>query len=157
VEARKLRPRWGSKKLHAALQRENPDYPLPSVSTFALIFKRNGLVAPRRRRYRTPPATAPLAHATGPNSLWCIDFKGDFQVGERRCYPLTITDAFSRYLIAAVALPNTRGDGVRHAMKSIFDEYGLPEAIRSDNGSPFAAASGAWDEAGDSARAHHAQ
>src|ERR1043165_6286525 len=106
---------------------------VPSASTFALIFKRNGLVAPRRRRSRTPPSTAPLGHATGPNCVWCIDFNGDFALGEtQRCYPLTITDAFSRYLIACVALPSTEGTGVRRAMRRVFDEYGLPDAIRSD-------------------------
>jgi transposase InsO family protein len=109
VAAREMRPTWGPRKLRAALLRANPGIELPSVTTFALILKRNGLVVPRRRKRRRTPATQPLSHATAPNSLWCIDFKGDFLVGNRRCYPLTITDAFSRYLIACVALPNTRG------------------------------------------------
>ena len=105
VAARRLKPRWGPRKLRAALERANPRVELPSVGTFALIFKRNGLVVPRRRRHRTPPSSAPLSHATGPNFLWCIDFKGDFLVGKRRCYPLTVTDAYSRYLIAAWRFP----------------------------------------------------
>jgi transposase InsO family protein len=138
VGSRKLRPTWGPRKLRAALQRANPGVELPSVTTFALIFKRNGLIVPRRRKRRTTPSTLPLAHATAPNKLWCIDFKGDFVVGNARCYPLTITDAFSRYLLACVALPNTRGTGVRRAMREVFEAYGLPDAIRSDNGSPFA-------------------
>jgi putative transposase len=138
VAARKLKPRWGPRKLRAALQRGNPKAELPSVGTFALIFKRNGLVVPRRRRHRTPPSSWPLSHAKAPNALWCIDFKGDFLVGKSRCYPLTVTDAFSRYLIACVALTNTRAAGVRRALLEVFDQFGLPEAIRSDNGSPFA-------------------
>jgi transposase InsO family protein len=137
VAAREKYPRWGPRKLRAALLRANPGVALPSVTTFALILKRNGLIVPRRRKRRTTPATQPLSHATAPNSLWCIDFKGDFLVGGRRCYPLTITDAFSRYLIACVALPNTRGSGVIRAMRQVFETFGLPEAIRSDNGSPF--------------------
>jgi transposase InsO family protein len=138
VTARRQRPRWGPRKLRGALLRANPDAELPSVSTFALIFKRNGLVTPRRRRNRTPPSSVPLAHATGPNALWCIDFKGDFTVGRIRCYPLTITDAYSRYLIACVALPSTKGGPVRRVLEQVFAGFGLPDAIRSDNGSPFA-------------------
>jgi transposase InsO family protein len=138
VAARKLKPRWGPRKLRAALQRANPRAQLPSVGTFALIFKRNGLVVPRRRRHRTPPSSSPLSHAKAPNALWCIDFKGDFLVGKTRCYPLTLTDAFSRYLIACVALSNTRAAGVRRALLEVFEQFGLPDAIRSDNGSPFA-------------------
>jgi putative transposase len=141
LSARRQRPKWGARKLRAALQRAHPGVAFPSVSTFAAILKRNGLITPRRRRRRTPPSTAPLAHAHGPNALWCIDFKGDFLVGTRRCYPLTITDAFSRYLIACIALPDTKVTTVRRAMKPVFEVFGLPEAIRSDNGSPFAAAS----------------
>jgi putative transposase len=138
VAARKLKPRWGPRKLRAALQRGNPKAELPSVGAFALIFQRNGLVVPRRRRHRTPPSSSPLSHAKAPNALWCIDFKGDFMVGKTRCYPLTVTDAFSRYLIACVALTNTRAAGVRRVLLEVFDQFGLPEAIRSDNGSPFA-------------------
>jgi len=141
VASRKRRPKWGPRKLRAALQRVNPGVTFPSVSAFAQILKRHGLIPPRRRRQRTPPSTMPLAHAKGPNTLWCIDFKGDFMTGSKRCYPLTITDAFSRYLIACVALTDTKATTVRRAMKPVFEEFGLPEAIRSDNGSPFASAS----------------
>ena len=73
-----------------------------------------------------------------PNQVWCIDFKGQFAVGTTRCHPLTITDAFSRYLIACVALNRPDGQGVRKVMQQVFDEFGLPDAIRSDNGAPFA-------------------
>ena len=138
VEARKAHPHWGPKKLRAKLALANPGAILPSVSTFALVFKRNGLVTPRRRRRRTSPSTLPFSEASEPNALWCIDFKGDFLVGRRRCYPLTVMDAYSRFLLGCVALPNTRASGVRKAMRTLFETFGLPAAIRSDNGSPFA-------------------
>jgi transposase InsO family protein len=128
----------GPKKLRAVLRKAHPGMELPSISTFALIFKRNGLVTPRRKRRRAPPSSSPLSHAGYPNALWCIDFKGDFSVGQRRCYPLTVTDAYSRFLLGCVALPNTRVHGVRRALLTLFQTFGLPEAIRSDNGSPFA-------------------
>lgn len=96
VEARKRRPRWGPKKLRASFLRANPEAGVPSVGTFARILKRHGLARPRRRAKRTPPSTDPLAHATAPNVLWCIDFKGDFEVGSSRCYPLTLTAISSR-------------------------------------------------------------
>jgi transposase InsO family protein len=139
VAARKAHTRWGPQKLRDALIRANPGIVLPSAGTFALIFTRNGLVRPRRkRRLRTPPSTQPFGHITGPNSLWCVDFKGDFSVGRQRCYPLTITDAYSRYLICCVGLSGTRSGPVRKIFERVFREFGLPEAIRSDNGSPFA-------------------
>ena len=138
VRARKQKPRWGPRKLRDAILRANPGADLPSASTFALIFRRNGLVRPRRRRRRTPPCSTPLAHATRPNAVWCIDFKGHFAVGTTRCYPLTVMDAYSRYLLACVALNRPDEEGVRRALQLVFAEFGLPDAIRSDNGSPFA-------------------
>jgi transposase InsO family protein len=137
VSARQLRPTWGPKKLRAVLAAANPRVALPSVSTFAAILKRNGLVAPRRRRRRAVPPSTPLAHATAPNAVWCVDFKGQFRLGRSWCYPLTITDAYSRYVIACVALRGTKLGPVRRAFERIFFEYGVPDAIRSDNGVPF--------------------
>lgn len=136
IAARRERPRSGPKKLRASLARANPGVELPSTSTFALILYRNGLITPRRRRRRTPPSTRPLSHATAPNKVWCMDFKGDFLVGKRRCYPLTVMDAY--YLIVCVALPSTRAPAVKRALRRAFDDFGLPDAIRSDNGAPFA-------------------
>lgn len=138
VLARKSRPRWGPVKLRQALLRANPLAELPSVSTFALIVRRNGLVRPRRRRRWTPRHATPLAHAKHPNAVWCIDFKGHFAVGTARCHPLTITDAHSRYLLACISLSRPDGKQVRRAMEAVFNEFGLPAAIRSDNGTPFA-------------------
>jgi putative transposase len=138
VSARKQRPSWGPKKLRAVMAKASPSIALPSVSSFAAIFKRHGLVRPRRRHSRLTPYTAPFASVGGPNALWCIDFKGQFAVGRTVCYPLTVTDAYSRYLIACIGLRSTQGDPVRRALERIFDEFGLPDAIRSDNGPPFA-------------------
>jgi transposase InsO family protein len=139
VAARKAHPRWGPGKLRDALIRSNAGVVFPSVGAFALIFGRNGLVRPRRRRrLRTQPSTQPFGQITGPNSLWCVDFKGDFNVGKTRCFPLTIMDAYSRYLICCVGLTSTKSTPVRRVFERVFREFGLPEAIRSDNGSPFA-------------------
>lgn len=137
VELRKQRPYWGPKKLLALLAKADASMKLPSESTVAAVLKRNGLVRPRRKRSRSTPYTAPLAHASRPNAVWSIDFKGDFAIGRTRCYPLTITDSYSRYIIACVALTSTRSGPVRRALGDVFDEYGLPDAIRTDNGSPF--------------------
>lgn len=137
VEVRRQRPHWGPKKLRVVLAKQNPELALPSESTFAAVLKRHGLVRPRRKRAKSTPYTTPLDHASKPNAVWAIDFKGDFPVGRTRCYPLTITDSHSRFIIAIVALPNTRTQTVKRAMQRVFDEYGLPDAIRSDNGSPF--------------------
>jgi transposase InsO family protein len=138
VQARKQRPHWGPKKLRTVLVRSNPAVELPATSTFAKIFRRQGLVRPRRRRRRTPPSSTPFGAIASANALWCVDFKGHFAVGRVRCHPLTVMDAYSRYLIACVALRHPDGTQVRRAFERIFDEFGLPEAIRTDNGPPFA-------------------
>ena len=137
VELRKQRPHWGPKKLRVVLGKHNPEVALPSESTFAAVLKRHGLVRPRRKRTKSTPYTAPLGHASHPNAVWSIDFKGDFVLGRTRCYPLTVTDSYSRFIIAVVALSSTGTIAVRRALQRIFDEYGLPESIRSDNGCPF--------------------
>jgi putative transposase len=139
VELRKQRPHWGPKKLRVVLAKQKPELALPSESTFAAVLKRHGLVRPRRKRTKSTPYTAPLGHASYPNALWSIDFKGDFAIGRTRCYPLTVTDSYSRYIIACVALTSTRTVPVKRALLRIFDEYGLPDAIRTDNGTPFSA------------------
>jgi putative transposase len=129
---------WGPKKTRAVLQAAYPRAKLPAVSTIAAIYKRHGLIHARRRRARTPAYTAPLGHAQAPNEVWCIDFKGHFPIGGRPCYPLTITDAYSRYILACIALRDTKTSTVRRCLEAVFAEYGLPNAIRSDNGVPFA-------------------
>lgn len=142
VQMRKQRPRWGPRALRAWLVDRHPGRQFPSASTFALILERNGLTTPRRRRRRrrVPQLAAPLGVAAAPNAIWCIDFKGDFCTADGiRCYPLTVVDAFSRYCVRCEALVEPTGRWVEHVLDSAFREFGLPAAIRSDNGPPFAA------------------
>jgi transposase InsO family protein len=130
---------FGPKKVMDGLRREDPTVNWPADSTAGEILKRAGLVAPRRRRRRVPPHSPPLAHCDGANAVWSSDFKGDFALGNgRRCYPLTITDNFSRYLLQCRGLPQPTWAETQPWFEWVFREYGLPEAIRTDNGAPFA-------------------
>ncbi len=142
VEARKVRPRWGAIKLLAWLRRRFPGVAFPSASAAAAILKRRGLIRmPKRRRGRVPvgAVTAPFPHCVAANAVWCVDFKGWFVTGDgERCYPLTITDAYSRYVIRCEGVRDPDGHAVFEVFDSAFREYGLPAAIRSDNGPPFA-------------------
>jgi putative transposase len=137
---RKKHPHDGPKKLRAMLLAAGVDVPLvPAASTIGEVLKRHGLVRPRRMRLRVPPSTNPLEHETEPNDVWCTDFKGHFALGDgARCHPLTITDALSRYLIKCEGLERPRGAPVQTQFELAFREFGLPRAIRSDNGAPFA-------------------
>jgi putative transposase len=141
VAARKYRPTWGPRKLRAYLVDRNPGVSLPGESTIAAILHRNGLTSLRRRKRQklVVPMTRPFASATGPNAVWCVDFKGWFRTGDgRRCYPLTLLDAYSRYLLRCEALVDPDTDHVRPIFDSAFQEFGTPTSIRSDNGPPFA-------------------
>lgn len=112
---------------------------LPAASTAGEILRRYGLSKPRPgRRRRVPPFTEPFATCDAPNQTWCADFKGEFRVGGPYCYPLTITDAHSRFLIRCRARPSTKHRGARPVFQAAFREYGIPEVIRTDNGTPFA-------------------
>jgi transposase InsO family protein len=110
------------------------------VSTIGEFFKRNGLVRPRgKRRARSAPHTEPLRHARAPNSVWSVDFKGQFRMGDGQyCYPLTLSDNASRYLLVCRALAHPTEAAVWPHFRRTFEEYGLPDALRSDNGAPFA-------------------
>ena len=141
IDARKARPRWGPRKLRAWLVDRHPGRAFPSASCIAAILKRRGLSQPRKRRRREKLTSvgAPFAAADRPNAVWCVDFKGWFRTGDgHKCYPLTIVDAFSRYLVRCEALAEPNGWKVRQVFDSAFQQYGLPLAIRSDNGPPFA-------------------
>jgi transposase InsO family protein len=139
IAERKKHPHWGPRKLRVALARRHRGTKLPAASTIGDLLKRQGLVQPRLRRHRTPPYTQPFAACDAPNQVWCVDFKGHFRTGDgTKCYPLTITDAFSRYLIRCVALEDTATESAFEVFESAFKEFGLPSAIRSDNGVPFA-------------------
>jgi putative transposase len=141
VWARKRHPRWGPRKLRAWLVRLYPAREFPSASAMASILKRRGLTAVRRRGRRRSPAPAePFGPATAPNSVWCIDFKGKFKTGDGEwCTPFTITDAYSRFCIRCELVEEPDALAVEHILDSAFRELGLPAAIRSDNGPPFAA------------------
>jgi putative transposase len=139
VALRKEHPLEGPEKLRQRLLQKQPDLQVPSVSTFGEILERNGLIRPRRARLRVPPSASPLEPCSQPNDLWCVDFKGHFACGDgTRCYPLTISDAASRYLIKCEALTEPREGPVRHHFELAFREFGLPSRLRSDNGPPFA-------------------
>ncbi len=130
---------WGPKKLRVLLEGERPEAPWPALSTMQQILKDHGRVMGRKKRRRVPSQTQPLAHCDGPNAVWCCDFKGPFATDDRRrCHPLTITDGFSRYLLRCQGLDQTGYQAVRPIFECAFREYGLPWAIRSDNGAPFA-------------------
>jgi transposase InsO family protein len=139
VTARRDHPTWGAKKLLAWLPRHHPNIRWPALSTAGEILKRHELVAPRQRKRRAKPSGAPLSHADRPNAVWCCDFKGWFRTLDgRRCDPLTVTDAFSRYALVCRALPRPIYAHVRPCFERAFKEYGMPLAVRSDNGPPFA-------------------
>ncbi len=140
LELRKKHPFDGPKKLRSMmLETAGDELVVPAASTIGDILARHGLVRPRRARLRVPPSTEPLGHAVQPNDVWCTDFKGHFPVGDGvRCYPLTITDAVTRYLVKCEALVQPQHAPVREHFERAFREFGLPRAIRSDNGPPFA-------------------
>jgi len=139
LEARRAHPRWGSRKVLAWLARKQPTLPLPAASTVSVIFAKYGLVRSKTARRRTPPYTDPFADADVPNRIWCADYKGHFRTRDgRRCYPLTVTDACSRMLLRCTALRSTRTRWAMPVFESVFREFGLPEKIRTDNGTPFA-------------------
>jgi putative transposase len=139
VALRRERPFWGPKKLRAYLERQAPGTAWPAPSSIGDLLRREGLSAPRRRRRTAVPLTRPFLPVEAPNDLWCIDFKGWFRTRDgQRCDPLTVTDADSRFLLACrIVEPN--GAAVAAVVDELFREHGLPRAIRSDNGAPFAA------------------
>lgn len=129
---------WGARKIRAWLAGRHPGQTLPVVSTIGGILQRNGLTVPRKRRRSAPPRSEPLAHASGPNTVWCADFKGWFRTADgTRIDPLTITDAYSRYLLRCQAVAAADYRHSKPVFEAAFREYGLPERIRTDNGAPF--------------------
>jgi putative transposase len=140
LELRRKFPTWGAEKLLTLLSEAQPSWPLPSISTAHEILKRGGLVKRRRRRTHFDHPGRPATVATEPNAIWTTDFKGEFRNRDHRyCYPLTVLDLYSRFLLDCRALPNTSARLSRPVFEKLFREYGLPLRIRSDNGSPFAA------------------
>jgi putative transposase len=131
-------PTWGAPKIRDKLLRELPMVKPPAISTVHAVLDRHGLVT-RRKRRRYKAEGTPLNDAAEPNGLWCADYKGEFQLGNRHyCYPLTISDYRSRYLLACEGVTSTKADFAFSVFESVFKEFGLPRAIRTDNGTPFA-------------------
>lgn len=122
IRARKARPHWGPRKLRVWLSEQ---YEMPAASTIGEILKRHGLVKKRRRRVHTPPYTKPFAQCAAPNAVWCVDFKGHFKTLDGvRCYPLTIMDAYSRFLIRCEGVLEPDGEKVRPIFESTVCVYG---------------------------------
>jgi putative transposase len=139
VAMRKEHPFEGPKKLRDRLLKKEPGLAVPAASTIGELLKRLGLIRPRRVRLHTPPSPSPLDPCVAANDVWCTDFKGHFQLGDKtRCHPLTLTDATSRYLIKCEGLTEEKEGAVRVHFERAFREFGLPKKVRSDNGSPFA-------------------
>jgi putative transposase len=112
---------------------------LPAPSTVGDLLRQHGLVEPRRRRRSTTPYPSGLTQAQAANDVWCADYKGQFRLGNGKyCYPLTITDRHSRFLLACEGLEAARGDATTAVFDAVFRQYGLPKVIRTDNGTPFA-------------------
>lgn len=137
IKLKQERPTWGAAKLREYLKRKHSNVQFPSRNTFHNILVRNSLIEkPRRSKYK--PIGTNLRATQHPNELWCADFKGQFLLRNRRyCYPLTITDHRSRFLLSCQALESTREAGAFAVFEDAFEEYGLPMAIRTDNGNPF--------------------
>jgi len=137
VGLKKEYPHWGAPKIREKLRRLYPDIHCPAVSTVHAVLDRHGLVKRRKRRRNKACGTA-LAHVSQPNALWCADYKGEFMLADRRyCYPLTVTDYASRYLITCDALSTTREAMAFPVFERAFKDFGLPTTIRTDNGVPF--------------------
>lgn len=140
VEGRRKHPLWGPRKLLVVLERRYPDWPWPAPSTAGAILKRHGLVEPRRRRRRHPPPAKPVIESQRPNDVWTADFKGEFRMGDRQlCYPLTVADRMSRYLLGCEGKSSVAVSGARPVFERLFTDYGLPSKMLTDGGVPFAA------------------
>ena len=145
VRAKQDKPHWGARKIRELLVRRLAgDVRMPATSTIHAVLDRHGLVTRMRSRRRA--TGTPLSQGTSPNSLWCVDYKGEFKLGNGRyCYPLTVTDHASRYLLMCEALESVREELAFEAFEQLFNERGLPLAIRSDNGVPFASPNGLYN------------
>ena len=146
VNAKRDKPHWGARKIRELLVRRIAgDTRIPATSTIHATLDRHGLVK-RMGRKRSRSQGTPLSAGALPNDLWCTDFKGEFKLGDGRyCYPLTVTDHASRFLLMCEAHESTREIPVISAFERLFAERGLPAAIRSDNGLPFASPNGLFN------------
>lgn len=146
VRTKREKPHWGARKIRELLvKRLAGDVRLPAQSTVHAVLDRHGLVKRAHARRNKAMGTT-LADAPDPNALWCADFKGEFRLGNGQyCYPLTVTDQASRFILMCEALQSTREDTAFTAFQRLFEERGLPHAIRTDNGLPFASPNGLYN------------
>jgi transposase InsO family protein len=147
IQTRRDKPHWGARKIRELLVRKLAgDVRIPAKSTVHAVLDRHGLVKCARQRRRFTATGTELSQATAPNDLWCTDFKGEFKLGNGRyCYPLTVTDQASRMILTCEALESTKEVPVIETFVHLFTERGLPAAIRSDNGLPFASPNGLYN------------
>lgn len=139
LEARKRHPTWGAKKLLPLIHKRHPTWALPARSTVCEMLLRNGMIPKRPRRRTIGHPGKPVTQMLAANEVWCADFKGQFKTGDGRyCYPLTVTDGYSRYLLGCQALHSTCTVESKPVFTRLFKEYGMPRRIRTDNGVPFA-------------------
>jgi putative transposase len=139
LEARRMHPDWGPRTLLAWLKKRQPELVLPAASTVGDLYRREQLVEPRRRRRKWSHPGRTQVGVREPNDLWTMDFKGEFRMRDGKlCYPLTMADAHTRFLLAVVGLASTAHAGTQAVVERVFREYGLPRVIRTDNGAPFA-------------------
>src|SRR5262245_46985427 len=139
LEARRKHPSWGPRKILAWLERRHTDLNLPAASTVGDLYRRQGLSRPRRRVHGPRTKLKATTYPLQPNTVWSLDYKGHFRTTNwRYCYPLTIVDGYSRYLLEARALDSTCHRDARHWIERCFCVNGLPEVMRTDNGIPFA-------------------
>lgn len=139
LDLRREHPRWGPKTLLGRLARLRPELHLPASSTVGDLLKRAGLVQPRRRRAKAAHSGSGALRTESPNQVWSADYKGQFRTRNGKyCYPLTVQDAHTRFLLACEALLSTRTEEARPCFERVFRAFGLPRRIRTDNGPPFA-------------------
>ena len=139
IELRHRHPTWGPKKLLRIVAKRHPDWPLPGRTATSDLLKRRGLIRRKTSRRLVGHPGKPSSLIVAPNHVWCADFKGQFRMGNGRyCYPLTVTDGFSRFLLGCHGLQSTAVAGAKPVFQRLFEEYGLPQYIRTDNGVPFA-------------------
>ena len=139
LDLRRRHPTWGAKKLLAILKRRHASWDLPSRSTVCNVLHRHGLVRRKAQHRAIGHPGRPPSMILAPNHVWCADFKGQFRMGNGQyCYPLTVTDGYSRFLLGCHALGSTAVDGAKPVFSRLFSEFGLPQYIRTDNGVPFA-------------------